>query len=71
MKDFALFAQYNKKANKTIYTILNTLSKLSFMISQLVVHGTHHRGQISQILDELKIDSDFSGINAAFLPKPE
>jgi uncharacterized damage-inducible protein DinB len=42
---------------------------LSFMISQLVAHGTHHRGQISQILDSLKIDNDYSGINIAFLPK--
>jgi uncharacterized damage-inducible protein DinB len=42
---------------------------LSFMLQNLVVHGTHHRGQISQILDSLKIDNDYSGINAAFLPR--
>jgi uncharacterized damage-inducible protein DinB len=42
---------------------------LFFMLSQLFAHGTHHRGQISQILDELKIDNDYSGINVAFLPK--
>jgi uncharacterized damage-inducible protein DinB len=42
---------------------------LSFMLSQLTAHGTHHRGQISQILDELKIDNDYSGLNPAFLPK--
>jgi uncharacterized damage-inducible protein DinB len=40
---------------------------LSFMLSQLVVHNTHHRGQISQILDSLKIDNDYSGINVTFL----
>jgi len=40
---------------------------LSFMISQLVVHNTHHRGQISQILDALKIDNDYSGIGVEFL----
>jgi len=40
---------------------------LSFMISQLVVHNTHHRGQISQILDTLKIDNDYSGIEVEFL----
>jgi len=40
---------------------------LSFMLSQLVVHNTHHRGQISQILDELKIDNDYSGIGVEFL----
>ena len=42
---------------------------LSFMLSQLVVHNTHHRGQISQILDSLKIDNDYSGIEIGFLPK--
>jgi uncharacterized damage-inducible protein DinB len=41
---------------------------LSFMLHQMVMHGTHHRGQLSQILDELKIDNDYSGINTAFLP---
>jgi len=40
---------------------------LSFMHSQLVVHNTHHRGQISQILDALKIDNDYSGIGVEFL----
>jgi uncharacterized damage-inducible protein DinB len=40
---------------------------LSFMLNQLVVHNTHHRGQVSQILDSLKIDNDYSGISAAFL----
>jgi len=42
---------------------------LSFMLSQLVVHNTHHRGQISQIFDSLKIDNDYSGINVKFLSK--
>jgi uncharacterized damage-inducible protein DinB len=40
---------------------------LSFMLSQLLLHNTHHRGQISQILDSLKIDNDFSGINISLL----
>jgi uncharacterized damage-inducible protein DinB len=40
---------------------------LSFMLSQLLVHNTHHQGQISQILDSLKIDNDFSGIDVALL----
>ncbi|MDR1785938.1 MAG: DinB family protein [Spirochaetaceae bacterium] len=42
---------------------------LSFMLGQLIAHGTHHRGQVSQILDELKIDNDYSGINVALLSK--
>jgi len=40
---------------------------LSFMLSQLVVHNTHHRGQISQILDSLVIANDYSGIDVSFL----
>ena len=40
---------------------------LFFLLSQLVSHNIHHRGQISQVLDSLKIDNDFSGIDAAFL----
>ncbi|MDR1586571.1 MAG: damage-inducible protein DinB [Treponema sp.] len=40
---------------------------LYFMLQQLIAHGTHHRGQISQILDSLKIDNDYSGINVKFL----
>ncbi len=42
---------------------------LYFLAHQLFVHGTHHRGQISQILDELGIEHDFSGIDLEFLPK--
>jgi uncharacterized damage-inducible protein DinB len=40
---------------------------LFYMLSQFVTHQTHHRGQISQILDELKIDNDYSGLSPAFL----
>jgi uncharacterized damage-inducible protein DinB len=40
---------------------------LFFMLNQITTHGTHHRGQISQILDELKIDNNYSGMSAAFL----
>jgi uncharacterized damage-inducible protein DinB len=42
---------------------------LYFMLQQLAAHGTHHRGQISQILDELKIDNDYSGLSVKFLEK--
>jgi uncharacterized damage-inducible protein DinB len=40
---------------------------LSFMLNNLAVHNTHHRGQVSQILDELKVEHNFSGISPAFL----
>jgi uncharacterized damage-inducible protein DinB len=36
------------------------------MLLQLTAHNTHHRGQVSQILDELKIDNDYSAINVTF-----
>jgi uncharacterized damage-inducible protein DinB len=38
-----------------------------FLLNQLAAHGTHHRGQISQILDALKIDNDYSGVSVTFL----
>jgi uncharacterized damage-inducible protein DinB len=40
---------------------------LSFMLGHHLVSNTHHRGQISQILDSLKIDNDYSGIDVSFL----
>ena len=40
---------------------------LHFILNQHIVHGIHHRAQISQILDELKIDNDFSGIDIEFM----
>ncbi len=35
---------------------------LYFLLSSAYTHGVHHRGQISQILDEMGIDHDFSGL---------
>jgi uncharacterized damage-inducible protein DinB len=40
---------------------------LSFMLNNFITHGIHHRGQVSQILDSLKIDNNFSGISVSFL----
>jgi uncharacterized damage-inducible protein DinB len=40
---------------------------LSFLAQNLVAHNTHHRGQISQILDSLKIEHNFSGLNPTCL----
>jgi uncharacterized damage-inducible protein DinB len=42
---------------------------LFFMLNQVTTHGTHHRGHISQILDELKIDNNYSGMDTGFLSK--
>jgi uncharacterized damage-inducible protein DinB len=40
---------------------------LRFLFNQMIVHGIHHRGQISQILDEMKVEHDFSGIDLEYL----
>jgi uncharacterized damage-inducible protein DinB len=42
---------------------------LHFILNQLFVHGIHHRGQISQLLDELKVEHDFSSIDLEYLPQ--
>jgi uncharacterized damage-inducible protein DinB len=42
---------------------------LHFILNQLFVHGIHHRGQISQLLDELQVEHDFSGIDLEYMPK--
>ena len=38
----------------------------SVIVFRLVNHGVHHRGQVSQILDELKIDNDFSRVQEKY-----
>lgn len=40
---------------------------LHYLLNIATMHGVHHRGQISQILDEMGIDNDFSGIDVGFL----
>lgn len=42
---------------------------LYFLAHQLFVHGTHHRGQLSQILDSMGIEHDFSGIDLEFMTR--
>jgi uncharacterized damage-inducible protein DinB len=42
---------------------------LYFLLMMAHSHGIHHRGQISEILDEMKVDNNWSGINPEFLPK--
>lgn len=37
----------------------------AYVILHLMNHATHHRGQISQVLDEAGIEHDFSGIMQA------
>jgi uncharacterized damage-inducible protein DinB len=74
---------FSERANQALVDILNSLSDgdlkiqtkwftgdmvpLSYVLSQLLVHTVHHQGAISQILDEMKIDNDFSAISARFL----
>ena len=42
---------------------------LHFLLEQLYTHGIHHRGQVSQILDSMGVDHDFSGLDVEFLPR--
>jgi uncharacterized damage-inducible protein DinB len=40
---------------------------LYFLFDQLLVHTVHHQGQISQILDELKVEHNFTSIPVGLL----
>ncbi|GHT48479.1 hypothetical protein FACS1894102_1620 [Spirochaetia bacterium] len=40
---------------------------ISYALNALAMHQAHHHGQVSQVLDELKIDNDFSGIPVEFI----
>jgi uncharacterized damage-inducible protein DinB len=40
---------------------------IHYALSNLAMHNTHHRGQISQVLDEMQVEHEFSGISTAFL----
>jgi uncharacterized damage-inducible protein DinB len=39
---------------------------LGYLVHSQFNHGTHHRGQISQVLDSMKIEHDFSSIDFPF-----
>jgi uncharacterized damage-inducible protein DinB len=42
---------------------------VAYLLHSAFVHGTHHRGQISQILDSMGIEHDFSGLDPEFFPR--
>ncbi len=42
---------------------------LHYLLNASFTHGIHHRGQISQILDEMGIEHDFAGLDIVFLQK--
>jgi uncharacterized damage-inducible protein DinB len=42
---------------------------LHYLLNTMVIHALHHRGQMSQILDEMGIDHNFSSLDLEFLPK--
>lgn len=41
---------------------------LGYLLHAFFVHGTHHRGQLSQVLDSMGIEHDFSGLDLEFFP---
>ena len=41
---------------------------LHYLLSTTITHGLHHRGQISQILDEMGIEHNFATLDVGFLP---
>jgi uncharacterized damage-inducible protein DinB len=41
---------------------------LFFLFHQMAAHTIHHAGQISQILDEMNIEHNYSSISPAFIP---
>lgn len=46
------------KKKRTLRTGGTVLVSLSDLLTQYVVHTAHHRGQLSQLLDELGVDHD-------------
>ncbi|MDR2516927.1 MAG: DinB family protein [Spirochaetaceae bacterium] len=42
---------------------------LYFLLMMIHSHAIHHRGQISEMLDEMKVENNWSGMNPDFLPK--
>jgi hypothetical protein len=40
---------------------------VAFILDGLIAHALHHRGQISQILDYMRIDNDYSGLSPEFM----
>jgi uncharacterized damage-inducible protein DinB len=42
---------------------------LHYLLSTIVTHSLHHRGQISQILDEMGVEHNFATLDVGFLPK--
>ncbi|MDR2468149.1 MAG: damage-inducible protein DinB [Spirochaetaceae bacterium] len=59
--------EFNASVNVEWYGGNPPAVPLSFMIHQLIVHTVHHQGQISQILDEMNIENNYSGINVKFI----
>jgi len=75
-KEFVDFLGYisEEELNKAVQ--VNSfigVEKLSvwFVILQCINHATHHRGEISQILDEMGIENDYSGIRQNYDNAPE
>jgi|GEM_PF-2414653 uncharacterized damage-inducible protein DinB len=50
------------KTRRTMRSGRTFLLSLSDLLTQYMIHTTHHRGQLSQLLDELGLDHDFGSV---------
>lgn len=53
---------FKPTANITLYNKKRVSVTIWKIVMQYIIHQTHHRGQISQILDELNIEHDIGNI---------
>jgi len=61
----------SSKKKRTLRDGSSVLVSISDMLTQYMVHTAHHRGQLSQILDELGVDHDIGSLWAFTEPFQE
>jgi uncharacterized damage-inducible protein DinB len=71
-KNCALFRDFVSKLseedlNRKAKWFSGDMVPVYYMLAALCTHQVHHQGAISQLLDEMKIDNDFSGISPKFI----
>jgi uncharacterized damage-inducible protein DinB len=80
--EWKALVEFTQKADAALVEFVNKLTKeelagsakwfsgdsvtVWYILCTLIAHYIHHQGQISQILDEMHIENNFSGIDPAF-----